>query len=126
MQDLMRPLLHKAPVTDLRVNVSRSALCIGDAAELHLLAGGEVGIFAFGRAYWMGLFGHRKLLHLGQLDAAQAAPLMEALMLGHHLRVRIVGLTPEHLSTEAGPEVFISVWGNQTATLILAPAAAAP
>jgi hypothetical protein len=81
-------------------------------AEVHLLAGGEVGVFAIGRAQWLGLFSHRKLLHLGQLDPVQAAPLIEPLMLGHHLRVRVVGITPEHLATETGPEIFVSIWGN--------------
>jgi hypothetical protein len=34
-------------------------------------------------------------------------------MLGRndHLRVRIVGLTPEHLATDGKAEMYVSVWG---------------
>ena len=114
MQDMLQPLLHKAPVLGLRVNVNRTGLCIGDPAELHLLTDGQVGIFAPVRKRFLGLIPHQALLHLGQLSPSAGEIIAPALHYGHHLRVRIVGLTPEHLSQSSGPEVHISVWGDRS------------
>ena len=96
----------------LRVNIARTGLCIGDPAELRLLADGQIGIFAPVRKRVLGIIPRRVLLHLGNLGPAAVAIIGEAIQQGQHLRVRIVGLTPEHLSSSAGPEVHISIWGD--------------
>ena len=112
MQDILQPIIHKAPVMGLRVNVTRTGLRIGDAAQLHLLTDGQIGIFAKGRKRLLGIFPRKVLLHLGHLGPAAVAIIGGAIAQGQHLRVRIVALTPEHLSKEAGPEVHISIWGD--------------
>ena len=112
MQDILQPIIHKAPVLGLRVNVARTGLCIGDPAELRLLEDGQIGIFAPVRKRLLGLIPRSVLLHLGHLGPQASAIIGDAIHHGHHLRVRIVGLTPEHLSPVAGPEVHISIWGD--------------
>lgn len=111
MRHTLRPLIHKAPVLGLRVHVGRTGLCIGDPAALELLADGHIGIFALVRRRLLGLALRRSLLQIGHLGPTGATLLRPALERGQHLRVRIVGLTPEHL---AAPEVHISVWGDAT------------
>lgn len=112
MQDILQPLVHKAAVLGLRVNVARTGLCIGDPAELRLMADGQIGIYAPVRRRFLGVFPRRVLLHLGQLGPAASGVIGDAMQRGQHLRVRIVGLTPEHLSSANGPEVYISIWGD--------------
>lgn len=112
MQDNLQPLIHKAAVLGLRINVTRTGLCINDPAELHLLPDGQIGIYALARKRFMGLLRPKSLLHLGNLGPAASALVLPALQDARHLRVRIVGLTPEHLSPETGAEVWVSVWGD--------------
>ncbi len=112
MQDILQPIIHKAPVMGLLVNVTRTGLCIGDPAELRLLTDGHIGIFALARQRLLGIFPRKAMQHLGHLGPAAVAIIGEAMQQGQHLRVRIVGLTPEHLSASTGPEIHISVWGD--------------
>lgn len=112
MQEILQPIIHKAPVLGLRVNVTRTGLCIGDPAGLQLMDDGQIAIFAPVRKHFLGLIPHRSLAQLGHLGPAAAEIVAPALQHGDHLRVRIVDLTPEHLSTSDGPEVHISVWGD--------------
>lgn len=112
MQDILQVLIHKAPVQDLQLHIGKSGLCIGDAAELHLQPDGKIGIFAQAKRPLLGLLPRRSLRHLGQLGPAATAVMSEPLQHGDHLRVRIVGLTPEHLSSSGAAEVYISVWSN--------------
>lgn len=112
MQDILQPIIHKAPVLGLRINIGRSGLCIGDMAELRQLDDGQIGIFAPVRKHLLGFIPWRAEAHLGQLGPAAVAIIGEAIQQGQHLRVRIVGLTPEHLSASTGPEVHISIWGD--------------
>ncbi len=112
MQDILQVLIHKAPVQELKLHIGKSGLCIGDAAELHLQPDGKIGIFAQAKRPLLGLLPRRSLRHLGQLGPAATAVMTEPLQHGDHLRVRIVGLTPEHLSPSGAAEVYISVWSN--------------
>lgn len=122
MQDNLQPLIHKAAVTGLRINVTRTGLCINDPAELHLLPDGQIGIYALARKRFLGLLRSKSLLHLGNLGPAASALILPALQDARHLRVRIVGLTPEHLAPETGAEVWISVWGDaNSVTLFSSP-----
>jgi hypothetical protein len=113
MNDNLQPLLHKAPLQGLRVNINRAGLCIGDPVELVLMEDGQVGIFARVRKRFLGIIPHQGQAQLGELAPQAARMIAPALHHGQHLRVRIVGLTPEHLSDSAGPEVHISVWGDK-------------
>ncbi|WP_054004458.1 hypothetical protein [Cypionkella psychrotolerans] len=112
MQDILQVLIHKAPVQDLQLHIGKSGLCIGDAAELQLQTDGKIGIYAQAKRPLLGLLPRRSLRHLGQLGPAATAVMTEPLRHRDHLRVRIVGLTPEHLSPSGTAEVYISVWSN--------------
>lgn len=113
MQDLLQPLIHKAAVQDIAVNVARSGLSIGDEAELHSCPDGQLAVFAVRTRRIIGLFPRRHLTRVGVLGPQAESILSAAVENGDLLRVRIVGLTPEHLVTPGGcPEIHISVWGD--------------
>ena len=112
MTDAKLPLLHKAPVEGLTIHVARTGLSIGDAARLDRLEDGKVGVFARLRRPILGLIRRRReglIGHLGPMAEEIVAP---SLAHGDDLRVRIIDLTPEHLSNGYPPEVYISVWGD--------------
>lgn len=125
MQDILHPLITKAQIVDLRVHVGKTGLCIGDTAHLEFLDDGQIGAFAHGQQHFLGVFPRRRLLHLGQLGPRASDILAEPLRREQHLRVRIVGLTPEHLSETRQPEVFLSVWGTLDKMTGVTPAAPA-
>ena len=112
MQDILQVLIHKAPVRGLLLHIGKSGICIGDAAELHLQPDGKIGIFAQAKRPLLGILPRRSLRHLGFLGPAATEVMTEPLQHSDHLRVRIVGLTPEHLSPSGAAEVYISVWSN--------------
>jgi hypothetical protein len=122
MHEILQPLIRKAQIVGLRVNVGKAGLCIGDTAHLEFLDDGQIGLFAQGKQRWLGVFPRRCLLHLGQLGPIATDILAEPLRKEMHLRVRIVGLTPEHLSETRQPEVFVSVWGTVDRLLGVTPA----
>jgi hypothetical protein len=111
MYDIIEPIIHKATVMDLRINIKNTGLSIGDTAELHLNEDGCVSVFA--TALRRGFFLRRRVLcRVGQLGPQASQMLTPALRRGERLRVRIVGLTPEHLAPEGKAEMHISVWGT--------------
>lgn len=104
-------LLAKAKLHDVRLHIGRSGLSLGDAVELALDAQGKVIVRARVQERVLGVFRRtrcRTLGHLGPAVDRFLAPLVET---EQALRVRVVGLTPEHLSASADPEVFVSIWG---------------
>ena len=106
------PILAKTPVLGLAVHVGRSGLCIGDRAELSLTAEGQVSISANVRCRYLGLVPYHRDARLGHLGPVVARILAPTLAKGYPLRVRIVGITPEHLCGATGPEIHVSVWGD--------------
>jgi hypothetical protein len=113
MNDLLQPLIHKAAVHDLCVNVSRSRLSIGDPLQLLPLTDGRVGVVAELRSSWFGVVPRRVSRLIGVLGPHASELISPAVSRGEQLRVRIVGLTPEHLAkAPGGSEVHISVWGD--------------
>lgn len=112
MQDLMQPLIHKAAVHDIAVNVARTGLSIGDEAALHILPDGRIGVFVRLRRRLFGLIPRQVNVLAGTLGAQATALLTPAVERHEMLRVRVVGLTPEHLAQERGPEIHVSVWGD--------------
>ena len=113
MQDLLQPLIHKAAVHNIALNVARTGLSIGDPAELVPLPDGRIGVFALRHRRILGLIPHRVTVLIGTLGPHAAALIAPAVERGESLRIRIVGLTPEHLATPPhGAEVHISVWGD--------------
>ena len=105
------PLLAKVPIYDLQIHVGRSGLSLGDAVVLTLDAQGRVIVTALVRQRVLGVFGRTRLRSLGHLGPVIDRLLVPLIAAGQDLRVRVVGITPEHLSTDDGPEVFVSVWG---------------
>ena len=113
MHDLLQPLIHKAAVRDIVVHVARTGLCIGAQAELHTLPDGRVGVFARLTRRFLGLIPRNLTLLIGVLGPQASALIAPAVERGEPLRVRIVGLTPEHLTAPGcSPEVHVSVWGD--------------
>lgn len=113
MQDMLQPLIHKAAVHSIAVNVARTGLSIGDTAHLALLPEGGVGVFAVVSRPILGLIPRKVTLLLGILGPQASQLITPAVEKGEQLRVRIVGLTPEHLAIPPmGAEVHISVWGD--------------
>lgn len=113
MYDLLQPLIHKAAVRDISVHVARTGLSIGAEAELHVLPDGRVGVFALLTRRFLGLIPRQVTVQIGVLGPQACALIAPAVERGELLRVRIVGLTPEHLTAPGmGPEVHVSVWGD--------------
>ncbi|TGD43140.1 hypothetical protein EEB11_09880 [Pseudotabrizicola sediminis] len=113
MNDLLQPLIHKAAVRDIAVNVARTGLSIGSEAELHPLPDGRIGVFARLDRRFLGLIPRKVTVLVGVLGPQASALIAPAVERGELLRVRIVGLTPEHLTSPGmGPEVHVSVWGD--------------
>lgn len=111
VQDVIQPIIHKAEVTGLRVNIGSTGLSMGDCAELRLTEDGRVAVFAHvtRRVF---LIRRKVLVQLGYLGPRARLILGPALQRGDHLRIRIVGLTPEHLAPDGKPEMHVSVWGQ--------------
>lgn len=112
MQHLYQPIIHKASLMGLALHVGRSGLCLNDTAELVPMAEGRVGVLALQPRRWLGLIPRVRRLYLGHLGPQAAALIGPRLERGEQLRVRIVGLTPEHLAAGAEPEIHVSVWSN--------------
>ena len=104
------PILGKARLHELRVHVGRSGLCLNDPALLRVSPEGRVQVMARMRRRWLGLVPRWRWQVLGDLGPRATAMLVPWLEEAEPLRLRIVGLTPEHI---AAPEVFVSVWGEQ-------------
>ena len=121
MQDILQPLINKAQIRGLRVNVTKTGLCIGDTAHLRLLEDGQIAVYARGNQPWLGFIPRSRTLRLGQMGPSATAMLTTPLQDEMHLRVRIVGLTPEHLSPSRQAEVCVSVWGTLPPSLTPPP-----
>jgi hypothetical protein len=111
VQEMLHPIIHKAPVLKLRIALRDSGLCLGDPAELAFGDDGEVGVFAQARKRGL-IFMRQRRLQLGVLGPQATAIVAGAVQRGDPLRVRIVGLTPEHLARERRPDLHVSVWGH--------------
>ncbi len=112
MTDAKLPLIHKAPVEGLQVNVARAGIAIGDTAWLDRLTDGRVGVFASLRQPILGLIPRQRAGLVGHLGPVAEEIVAPSLAHGDALRVRIIDLVPEHLSNGFPPEVYISVWGD--------------
>lgn len=111
MQDIIEPIIHKAAVQDLTLKLKTTGLSIGDTAELRMDADNRIAVFApiLRRQFFI----RRAVLrHVGYLGPNATALLTPMLQRNDHLRVRIVGLTPEHLASDGKAEMYVSVWGT--------------
>jgi hypothetical protein len=113
MHEMMQPLIHKAALRDIALHVGRTGLSIGDEALLHLLPDGRIGVFVRLTRRLLGLIPRRVTVLAGTLGPQASALIRGAVDRQEALRIRIVGLTPEHLAGEGmGPEIHVSVWGD--------------
>jgi len=112
MSDSKFPLIHKAPVEGLLINVARAGLVIGDTAGIDRLPDGRIGVYARIRRPFLGVIPRRCTVLIGHLGPSVEDILAPSLSHGDKLRVRIIDLTPEHLSHGFPPELYISVWGD--------------
>lgn len=111
MQSVKQPIIRKVQVLDLAIHVQKSGLCLGDPLQLVAMTDGQIGVYTLQRRALLGLLARkpRYVGHLGPSASRIVAPLLSG---AEDLRVRVVGLTPEHLASSAGPEVHVSVWGE--------------
>ena len=112
MSDSKLPLIHKVPVEGLLINVARAGLVIGDKAEIDRLPDGRIGVYARVRKPFLGVFPRRRTVLIGHLGPSVEDILSPSLSHGDSLRIRVIDLTPEHLSNGFPPEIYISVWGD--------------
>ncbi|WP_335421850.1 hypothetical protein [Gemmobacter denitrificans] len=113
MQHLFRPVLHKARLQDLALHVGRSGLCLNDPCQLQTEPATGLMVHALIDRPFLGLIPRRTRVRLGCLGPRAKAYLAPHLETGARLRLRIVGLTPEHLAGPEGPEISVSVWSDQ-------------
>jgi len=112
VQDILQPLLAQAQVAEIAFNVARSGLTLGDKASLAIADEGRVAVLAETSAPFL-LWSRRKMRLLGYLSPADGAIVLPRLEANDLLRVRIVGLTPEHLGQDGRAGMQISIWGHQ-------------
>lgn len=110
--EILQPLIPQARVTDLKVRVARSGLTMGDAASLQPAEEGRIAVFAITKTPFLFLTLRKNRL-LGYLNEADSAVVLPRLVAGDVLRVRIVGLTPEHLGQDGLASLQLSIWGHQ-------------
>lgn len=108
MQHALHPILSKARVHGLAINVAKSGLCLNDPAELRITDEGVLEVHAIIRRPLLGLIPRAARLPLGHLGPHTVARIAPYLRDETPLRLRIVGLTPEYI---AQPEIFVSIWG---------------
>jgi hypothetical protein len=111
MNEFMQQLITKAQIIGITLDVAKAGLCLGDTAYLRLTEDGHIALYAQGRQRWFGLYTRRPWLQLGHLGPIASEILAEHLRRNLRLRVRIVSLTPAHLSKSQHAEVSVSVWG---------------
>jgi len=111
MQDMLQPILHKAPLVGLCRGINRTGLSIGDPAELLASAEGGIEVAARIRRRFL-FFSRKQLCVIGQLGPAASELVAPMLLRSDRLRVRIVGITPEHLAPDGRAEMHVSVWGH--------------
>jgi len=119
MYDSQQPILPMTQLIDLHVHVGRTGLSIGDTATAQPMPDGSIGIFAPVQRYRLGMIPYRPIRLLGLLPPEDGGLIAPALTAGEPFRIRIVGLTPEHINPE--PEIHVSVWGDPRRLMIPPP-----
>ena len=110
----MLPIVHKAAVEQLSVSPSQLRLNIGDPAELSLGESGEVTVSVTRQKRDLLLRRKTRSVKLGLLEAAAAARVTAALRAGEPVRVRIVNISPAHLTADRTESVHVSVWAEES------------
>jgi hypothetical protein len=111
MQDILQPILHSTKVEALCRGINRTGLSIGDPAELIPTAEGGVEVAARINRRFL-LIKRRQLCVIGRLGVSASRLVAPLLGRPEALRVRIVGITPEHLAPDGRAEMQVSIWGH--------------
>ena len=105
------PLIHKASVMDLQVDIVQAGLCLGDEVEARSLDDGTIGLFAEVKRRLLGILPLRRRRLIGRLGPKASALVQPEIDRGDRPRLRIVSLTPKFLAAPGGDaEVSVSVW----------------
>ena len=110
MPQALLPLIHKAKVQGLCVQVAKSGLSLGDEAQAVDLGDGRIGILALVRARVFGLIPMQRQRVIGHFGPHAADLIRPEMNRAEGMRLRVVGVTPEFLAGPDGAEVHVSVW----------------
>ena len=107
----MKIIFEKTEVYDLKIDVAKTNLCIGDDLEIDVDAKGALGLFYFKKIGFINRFlGRKKSKRLGSLSSEDSKNLSQKLKKAHKIRVRVVDIRPKHLSKNKYDEIHVSVW----------------
>ena len=107
----MKIIFEKTKVHDLKVDVVKANLCIGDDLEIDMVAKGVLELFYFKEMSFISRFlVRKKSKRLGPLSSEDSKNLSQKLKKAHKIRVRVVDIRPKHLSKNKYDEVHVSVW----------------
>lgn len=110
----MQVILHKTAVEKLEVPLMATGVSLGDALRLEEDESGEISVSFLRRASWLALIGRpARWLRLGQLCEEAGQLIAPALRDGVELRVRVVEISPAHLSASDRDALHLSVWGDR-------------
>ena len=110
MPQALVPLIHKAKVQGLLVQVARSGLSLGDEAHAVQLEDGRIGILARIRVRILGLIPVQRDRLIGHFGPQATDLIRPEFDRAEGMRLRVVGVTPEFMAGPEGPEVHVSVW----------------
>lgn len=107
----MQVVFERVEVVNLRADLSKIRLSIGDELNLQLDDVGSCQAYFTPKQTWLGkIFMNRKVQRLGDLSRNDALYLAQKVKNASKSRVRVVDAIPKHLSPENKESVFISVW----------------
>lgn len=107
----MKIIFEKTKVHDLKVDVVKANLCIGDDLEIDVAAKGALELFYFKEIGFINRFlGRKKSKSLGSLSSEDSKNLSQKLKKAHKIRVRVVDILSKNLSKNKYDEVHVSVW----------------
>ena len=107
----MEIIFEKTKVHDLKVDVVKANLCIGDDLEIDMVAKGVLELFYFKEMSFISRFlVRKKSKRLGPLSSEDSKNLSQKLKKAHKIRVRVVDILPKHLSKNKYDEVHVSIW----------------
>ena len=107
----MKIIFKKTEVHDLKIDIVKTKLCIGDELEISDDTQGVTDLFFYKKnGFFAKLLGRKKLKALGSLSAEDSGKLIQKLHGSHKSRVRVVDILPKHLSKVGYDRVYVSVW----------------
>jgi hypothetical protein len=107
----MQIISKKAEVLNLKADLKKLKLNIGDELSLQFDDAGCCHVLCTPKKTWLGqLFINRRSVRLGHLSQNDALYLAKKVKDASKARVRVVDAIPKHLSVANKDSVYISVW----------------